>query len=334
MASNSLNLRSAAALLALQEIPRVGPATALRVALRNELEALGEGRIDEGELRVACRVAGERIDRWQRSGLRVLDFFDPSYPERLRTLHDPPPLLWARGEIAALDAERLVAVIGTREPSTFGRTAAEALTKAVCADGWGVVSGLARGCDTIAHREALAMGAPTIAVMGGGLDSVYPAENETLAEAIVAAGGVLVAEQPPGAPPSPGNLIRRDRLQSGLGVAVLLCQTEPSGGSMHTVRYAAEQGRPIFVPDPAGSNGKSSGLRLLLERPAAELCDVLPAWRNARRLSRRLGDARVARPIARDDLQGMIGGLHEALAHERSRPAGETPELAVELLAA
>jgi DNA processing protein len=334
MALNSLDLRSAAGMLALQEIPRVGPVTALRVALDEDLGVLPGKRIEPIDLQHAYADARERVARWNDAGLAVVTFFDRAYPERLRMLHEPPPLLWVRGSVELLSRRKLVAIVGTRAPSTFGRTAAERLTGVVAGAGWGVVSGLAKGCDTIAHAESLAAGAPTVAILGGGLDHVYPAQNKELADAIVGAGGALVSEQQLGTRPTASHLVRRDRLQAGLSVALIVCQTAAAGGTLHTVRYAAEQGKPVFCPDPQGSNGKSEGLRVLLDTPAQELDQRLPAWRDARRLCRRLGPQPLAHRVCRDDLGRLLDGLDQALAVDSGNPSGEALRPVGELAAA
>jgi predicted Rossmann fold nucleotide-binding protein DprA/Smf involved in DNA uptake len=165
---------------------------------------------------------------------------------------------------------------------------------------------MAKGIDTIAHRTAVEHQAPTIAVMGGGLDRIYPAENKALAARIADGGGALVSEQPLGEQPRPQHLIARDRIQSGLSVAVLVAQCGVRSGTMHTARFAAAQGRPLFCPVPHSENGASEGLRVLLETPARELCSVLPAWRTAKTLCARLGDKPLARPVSRDGVGDFV----------------------------
>jgi DNA processing protein len=241
-----------------------------------------------------------------------LPFSDERYPDRLRDLSEPPPVLYVRGDVELLARERLVAVVGTREPTIFGTSAAESLTGALADDGWGIVSGLAKGIDTIAHRTALEHGAPTIAVMGGGLDRVYPAENKGLAARIVDQGGALISEQPFGEQARPQHLVARDRLQSGLSVAVVVAQSGLRSGTMHTVRFAAAQGRPLFCPVPHNENAASEGLRVLLERPARELCAILPAWRSAKALCERLGDQPLARPVTREGLEELVEAVELA----------------------
>jgi DNA processing protein len=307
----SADFRSPAGFLALQSLPRVGPATALRATLHaTQMDRLRErhgARLDD-----ALEQAEARLADYAGADVTLLTFFDEGYPDRLRDLPDPPPLLYVRGDASLLGSERLAAVVGTREPTVFGVSAAESLTGALAADGWGIVSGLAKGIDTVAHRTAVERGAPTIAVMGGGLDRVYPAENKALATRIIDSGGALISEQPFGEPPRPHHLIARDRLQSGLSVAVVVAQSGLLSGTMHTARFAAAQGRPVFCPVPHNENGASEGLRVLLERPARELCTVLPAWRDAAALCARLGDRPLAHPVNRDELPEFLRSVEMA----------------------
>jgi DNA processing protein len=305
-------LRSARGLLALQRLPRVGPSSALRAALRAE-PPRATTNYDE-LIGSACAWAEEVVRQHQDAGVEVITFFDDRYPTMLSQLADPPPILFVRGSLESLRLDRLIAIVGTREPSRFGESAAVEITRTAAQAGWGVVSGLALGIDTIAHQTALEYGAPTIAILGNGLDRTYPKVNESLADAILAAGGTVVSELPFGAPPIPRNLIARDRLQSGMSRALVIAQSGAKGGAMHTARFAAEQGRPIFCPVPHGENGKSEGLRILLEQPAAQLPELLPAWKEARSFAARFGARPVAHPIERDTLDVFIGELERLLA--------------------
>jgi len=308
------DLRSAQGLIALQRLPRVGRATALRAALSGHLPGPPDsGSLGESSLAEAYEWADRELDRYHRAGVAVVDFFDRRYPPHLSEIADPPVVLFVRGNADILMNARLVAVVGTREPSRFGETAARSIVSALAERGWGVVSGLARGIDTVAHRTALDQGAPTIAVLGCGLDRVYPWENEDLAGEIVARDGALVSELPLGAPPVPRNLIARDRIQSGAGVAVVLAQTGIEGGAMHTARFAAEQGRPIFCPVPPNGNGKNQGLRALLEQPAEVLCNVIPAWQHAGALHKRLGRRPIAHPVTPETIDDLLDHLEAAL---------------------
>ncbi len=190
---------------------------------------------------------------------RALELGDPGYPDRLRTITSPPETLWVRG---SLPPSAAVAIVGTRHPTRFGAEAARAAASSAVACGLAVVSGLAAGVDTIAHEAALAAGAATWAVVGSGVDVPTPSENTALAAEIVAAGGGLIAEVPPGTPVSPGRLVARDRIQAGLSLAVLVCQCETTSGTMHTARFALRYGRLLAVvrpPGPAAAEPASSG---------------------------------------------------------------------------
>lgn len=307
----SLNLRSADAMLALQSLPRIGPATALKAAIRS---GWAEPPVDAEILESARVRARELLSEYEESGVTVLTFFDDAYPPLLRQIADPPPVLYVRGDLGPISDARAVAVVGTREPSAFGVTAARHLTRALSGAGWVIVSGLAKGIDTLAHKTAVESGGRTVAIFGSGLDRVYPTENRKLVDEIVSTGGAVMSELPFGAPPIPRNLINRDRLQSGMSAAVLICQTGIKGGTLHTARFAAEQKRPIFCPEPHGENGKSEGLRVLLEQPAGKLDKVLPAWRAHARLTARLGERPIARPVRRDGTDAFLDEMELASA--------------------
>jgi DNA processing protein len=312
-------MHSVLALMALQALPRVGPKTALRCALdMARWDEVLEQRA--GQWEPALDAAEARLVASEQRGIMALSFFDDRYPERLRAIADPPPVLYVRGALDAISMRRSAAVVGTREPTSFGRTAAEELTSALASADWAIVSGLAKGIDTLAHRTALERGTPTIAVMAGGLDSVYPAENRGLADAIVEQGGALVSEQPIGSQPRAASFVGRNRIQTALSAAVLVIQTGLKGGTMHTARHAVMQGRPVFCPRPHTPHERNAGLYALLDRPGAELAGLLPAWRDAGALSERLGDRRVARPISRDELPQFLATLERSLEESQTTP--------------
>jgi DNA processing protein len=317
-ADNAL-ARSAAGLLALQALPRVGAKTALRAALASvEFEALISQHVAAWP--AALARAYDTLEDCDRRDIRVLSLFDERYPQRLRAIHDPPPLLFVRGSSDALLNERMAAVVGTREPTSFGCSATEQLTSALASGGWGVVSGLAKGIDTVAHDVALRYGVLTVAVMAGGLDRIYPQENAMLAAAIVDSGGALIAEVPPGVRPQRSSFVARNRLQTGLAVAVVVAQTGVDGGTMHTVRHAATQGRPVFCAKPLSKHEKNAGLSVLLTSPARELCNELPAWGGSQRLCGRLGPQPLAKAIGRDELDDLLDWFEFALKAPQTTP--------------
>jgi DNA processing protein len=309
-------------LLALQALPGVGPAKALRAAMfTTNYDALMTEHASRWK--EALETAHRQLDESARHGVTTLSLFDERYPARLRAIHDPPPLLYLHGSIDVLQRAKLAAVVGTREPTSFGCSAAEDVTAALAALGWAVVSGLAKGIDTVAHGAALKHGTETIAVLAGGLDHIYPAENKELAAAIVDRGGALVAEQCWGTRPHPSAFVQRNRIQTALSAAVVVAQTGVIGGTMHTARHAAAQGRPVFCPVPHAAHEKNEGLRALLEEPARRLCALLPAWKDAASLCARLGDQPLAHPVTRDGLDDFRDAL--ALALDSDSQASPQP---------
>jgi DNA processing protein len=308
----SVEAQTALGLLAMLKLPGVGPRAALRAAL---IAANYERLLDEHDARWtdAVESAQQDLDTCAQYGIAVLSIFDERYPERLRALHDPPALLYCLGSLDALADPRSVAVVGTREPTSFGCSATEQITKALADAKWSVISGLAKGIDTLAHGAALKYDTPTVAVMAGGLDRIYPAENKELAAAIVERGGALISEHGWGIQPRRSAFVQRNRIQSGLAAAVVATQTGAAGGTMHTVRHAASQGRPVFCPKPHTAHEKNEGLKILLSVPARDLCATLPAWKDSGALCVRLGNEPLAHPVAKDDLGSFIGQLELTL---------------------
>jgi DNA processing protein len=168
-----------------------------------------------------------------------------AYPALLARIADPPPRLWLRGNPRALVAP-CVALIGSRAASSYGLQVAERLAADLARAGVTVVSGLARGVDSAAHRGALTTGR-TVAVLGSGVDVIYPPEHAELAERILRREGALLSELPPGTPPRRGHFPRRNRLISGLSLAVVVIEASTRSGSLQTARFALEQGREVLA---------------------------------------------------------------------------------------
>lgn len=269
----------------------------------------------------------QALDGARARGIRVVTPQSEEYPAWMRLLNDRPPVLYVRGRLQR--GHRYVASIGTREPSPFGVAATERVTKALVGGGWSIVSGLALGVDTLAHRACLDAGGHTVAVLANGLDSVYPKANSRLAEEILEKDGALVSEQPVGAPAIPRNLVQRDRLQSGMSAGTVVNQTDIIGGSMHTARFTLMQGRVLFAPVPSGEHAraaKSQGILALATRPARELIRMLELEEDSEyaQLLRRCGDASAAVGLmSRDDYPRMLKLLECAAAAapaERAKP--------------
>ena len=193
--------------------------------------------------------------------MAVLTPEDAAYPARLRNMPDPPPALWRRGRNEIASAA--IAVVGSRRPSPYGRLVAERFARELALAGMTVVSGLARGIDGAAQQAVLDVGGDTIAVLGCGLNHIYPLEHRTLQEAI-GRDGVLLTEFPPNAPPLAHHFPRRNRLISGLALGVHVVEAGERSGSLITARLALEQGREVFaVPGNLGVGGSIGTNRLI-----------------------------------------------------------------------
>lgn len=210
-------------------------------------------------------------------GLRVLTLQDADYPSRLKSIYDPPCLLYVRGRLPALDEEAAVAVVGTRTATPYGITAAEKLSYGLAAGGAVIVTGLARGIDAAAARGALRAGGVPVGVLGNGIDVVYPPENRYLYED-VAAAGALVSEYAPGTAPVGSHFPARNRIMSGLSVAALVVEAPEKSGALITAETALEQGRDVFaVPGPIDAPMSRGCNRLIRDGAglAAEPWDLL-----------------------------------------------------------
>lgn len=217
----------------------------------------------------AARNAAASISLCARNGWRIVNKFEPAFPARLREIADPPLLLFYRGDLAFLEAFPVVAVIGASAASPQAAAIACRLGEALALMNSPVVSGLALGCDTAAHRGCLNQKGCTAAVLPNGLDMIYPWQNAALAEAI-ARSGCLISEYPPGVRPASYRFVERDRLQSGLSDVIIVVESEENGGAMHTARFAGRQGRRVLVfsPDSLGGSAGASGNKKLLEAGA------------------------------------------------------------------
>ncbi len=208
----------------------------------------------------------------RRRNFGVLLFGREDYPALLARIHDPPPVLYIAGEIETSD-ELAVSIVGSRDPTEYGRRAAIRLAGDLAHAGVTVVSGMARGIDSSAHRGAIEAGGRSIAVLGSGLDVIYPRENRSLFEDLVGHGAVI-SPFPLGTRPEKGNFPARNRVISGLSLGVVVVQaTTPDSGSLITARLALEQGREVFaVPGEVGAK-VSKGTNTLIKRGHAKLVE-------------------------------------------------------------
>ena len=227
-------------------------------------------RLDDHDLAGAQKILG----RCEELGLSLLTIQDAAYPRRLFNIYDPPCLLYVRGRLPAFDEEAAVAVVGTRSCTPYGVACAEKLGYGIARCGGLVVSGLAAGIDSAALRGALRANGRAAAVLGNGLDVVYPRENQYLYED-VASAGCLISEYPPGTRPVGSHFPRRNRILSGLSVAALVVEAPERSGALITAAAALEQGRDVFaVPGPIDAPA-SVGCNQLIRDGAGLVSD---AW--------------------------------------------------------
>jgi len=218
-----------------------------------------------GSIRIATAAAASReLEEAQRIGAALLAWGEPAYPPLLAHIHDPPPVIYARGRIDLL-AKKTIGVVGARNASVNGRRFAKKLAADLGAGGLMVASGLARGIDAAAHDGALATG--TAAVLGGGIDVVYPTENRDLYDRI-AETGVLLSEVAPGTQPQARHFPRRNRIISGMARGVVVVEASPRSGSLITARLALEQGREVFAVPGAAMDPRARGTNHLIREGA------------------------------------------------------------------
>ncbi|MBE9536039.1 MAG: DNA-protecting protein DprA [Proteobacteria bacterium] len=283
--------------------------------------------------RIAANISGfsqwEKIDgeleKAGRLGIDIVSREDSRYPRNLLNIPSPPPLLYIKGEFAAED-ELALAIVGSRSASRYGIEAARKFSERLVKGGVTIISGMARGVDTIAHLAALEGEGRTIAVLGCGLDVIYPPENRKLFERI-AQKGAIISEFPLGTVPDAVNFPRRNRIISGLSLGVIVVEASLKSGSLITARYAIEQGRDVYaIPGNINSSGSKGTNRLikdgakLVDAPEEVLADILPQYmpsaperaKKERQFEmsdeeRQLFDIIDGEPLHIDDLAGKSG---------------------------
>jgi DNA processing protein len=257
-----------------------GTAEAAWNASPETLQEVGLSRkIIESFQRVRNGVSLEQIwERIQSLGVKVLTWDDEGYPRHLKDIDQPPPVLYVRGSLLPED-EWAVAIVGTRRVTSYGRQVAEEVATAMAHNGVTIVSGLARGVDSIAHQAAVNAGGRTLAVLGNGIDLVYPPENRRLASQILE-HGALVSDYALGTPPDGINFPPRNRIISGLSLAVIIVEAGETSGALITASFAAEQGRDVFAVPGNINAPQSQGTNRLIRDGAQPLInpqDVLEA---------------------------------------------------------
>jgi DNA processing protein len=221
--------------------------------------------------------AEQELARVSEQGGAILTYSDEEYPERLREIFDPPPVIWIRGD-AGLLSRPAIAVVGTRHPTPYGSGMAEMLARDLATRRIVILSGMARGIDSQAHRGALEAKGKTIAIWGTGIDVIYPKENKSLAEQILASGGTIVSEQRLGTFPAPQNFPRRNRILSGMSIAVLVVEAGEQSGTRVTARCALEQNRDVFAVPGNVTTKNAWGPNTLIKQGAKLVATWEDVW--------------------------------------------------------
>lgn len=270
-------------LVGLSLLPGIGPARFQRLLTRfpeperawrateTELAELGvDARLLPALLQRRRTLSlDDEMEKIRRAGVTLLTQQDPTYPNPLREIPQAPALLYLRGELLPSD-EQSIAVVGTRGPTVYGRELTARLVPDLVAVGLTIVSGLARGVDTIAHRAALDAGGRTIAVLGCGLDVIYPAENRSLYSRIPSSGAIL-SEYPLGTKPDAYNFPARNRIISGLTLGTVVIEAQRTSGALITADYALEQSREVFAFPGRATDPGSAGCNRLIREGRAKL---------------------------------------------------------------
>ena len=308
--------------LSLNMTPGVGPRAATKLlekfgsaenvfhATRGELESLRlRAETVESILKREFHAASlEELEKIKEIGGDVLILDDGSYPLLLREIADPPITLYVKGDWAACFEAPSIGVVGSRKCSTYGENAAQMLARDLAANGICVVSGLARGIDTAAHRGAMQAKGKTVAVLGTGIDNVYPKENKKLVEEILASGGAVVSQFPLQTPPLKDNFPYRNRIISGLSYGVLLVEASERSGSLITARLAMEQNREVLAVPGNITSRNSFGTNYLIKSGAKlvqqwqDVAAELPPEISARILPPKLDEKTTAKNSAQAEL--------------------------------
>jgi len=263
--------------------------------------------------------ADAELEKLEKSRFGFLPLNDPSYPPQLYDIYNPPPYLFSLGKVLPAD-EAAIAIVGSRLPDRYGRTVTETLAGELAALGVTVVSGMARGIDSIAQEEAVKRGGRTIAVLGSGIDIIYPPENKGLYESISENGAVL-SEFFLGTPPQPQNFPRRNRIVSGISLGVVVVQASEKSGSLISASFALDQNREVFAVPGNVDRKLSWGPNWLIKRGAKlvhtvdDILGEINALRHLRKtgLKDSLGEAAVGVPPS---ISGQERAVFEALGRD------------------
>jgi len=332
-------------LLSLSMLKGVGPAALKRASLipdfcekgiedlANDISQIAKALSGGGDWQNAKDDAARQIEQAERHLSRILSPIDDEYPRLLAATRDDPFILYVKGSLAK-QPEKSVAIIGTREPTMHGEVVAGRITQFFAEQGWSIVSGLAIGCDAIAHQAALETGAHTVAVLAHGLQMVAPARHKNLANEIVAAGGALVSEYPFGQNVQNQQYVKRDRTQAGMARGVVMVQSDLKGGSLHASRAALDYGRWLAIPYPTDKDRESGEAKvqanlLMADGADSDRASLLRCPEESLRqliILRSKKDYQRMLHVTDNDLAGYDGGNVEAHREELQFSFGDGPD--------
>jgi DNA processing protein len=260
-------------------IEHFGTAERVFQASLTELEAMGMRAVSAQSIATgkSLELAQQECGKAVEARARIISLSDPEYPARLKEIYDPPVVLFVKGSVEVL-AQPGIAMVGTRHPTPYGSGMAERLSTDLATRGLVIISGLARGVDTASHRGAVAAKGKTVAVLGTGIDVMYPRENTRLAEQIVALGGALITEFPVGTSPTPQNFPIRNRIISGMSAGVLVVEAAEYSGTRITSRCALEQNRDVYAVPGNVTNKNSWGPNTLIKQGAKLVATWEDVW--------------------------------------------------------
>jgi DNA processing protein len=260
-------------------IEHCGTAERVFQASLTELEAMGMRAVSAQSIATgkSMELALEECGKAAEAHARIISLSDPEYPSRLKEIYDPPVILFVKGCVEVL-AQPGIAMVGTRHPTPYGSGMAERLSTDLAARGLVIISGLARGIDTASHRGAIAAKGKTVAVLGTGIDVMYPKENTRLTEQMLALGGALITEFPVKTSPAPQNFPIRNRIISGMSAGVLVVEAAEYSGTRITSRCALEQNRDVYAVPGNVTNKNSWGPNTLIKQGAKLVATWEDVW--------------------------------------------------------
>jgi DNA processing protein len=274
-------------ILAFSAARGVGPSTIFKIVADYELRPdvvelpprLELAFADKVARTAAYAFADEQIKRASETDVTIVTRLDGKYPQILRRFPEAPAILYVKGDVASLSTPT-IGVIGTREPTPHGDITTRRITEFLCLNGLTIVSGLALGCDAVAHEECIRVGGKGIAVLAHGLQTIAPKRNAPLAEALMKTGGAIVSEFALGVEPQPRLFVQRDKTQALLSRGVVMVQSDLKGGSLHASRAAIKYSKPLIIPYPtsrdrSNKEPKIQANMLIADASAREKCDLL-----------------------------------------------------------